>query len=151
MNSDYQPVKSIEKSEPVTKEISKIISKNIDSKIITFQHAEIISKWIDRLEITDMVKNLYEFKLLYRHSRDSLDSNFKKFHDKSNDNILSRVINEKNAINNAYYGPSFGLVDLYLFYSLGLRIRCKKTYYEKEIRENNDISYVEKFEVFQIA
>src|SRR6266536_3334884 len=70
MNSDYQPVKSIEKSEPVTKEISKIISKNIDSKIITFQHTEIISKWIDRLEITDMVKNSYEFKLLYRHSRD---------------------------------------------------------------------------------
>src|SRR6266498_574684 len=58
VNNDNKPVK----------EINKIISKKIDSEIITFQHAELISKWIDRLEITDMVKNLYEFKLLYRHS-----------------------------------------------------------------------------------
>ena len=47
-------------------------SKNIDSKIITFQHAELISKWIERLEITDKMKNSYEFKLLFRGSRDGL-------------------------------------------------------------------------------
>ena len=35
---------------------------NIDSKIITSQHTELISKWVDRLEITDEVKNIYEFK-----------------------------------------------------------------------------------------
>src|SRR5947207_10640223 len=53
--------------------------KNIDSKIIAFQHAELISKWIDRLETTDEIKNSYEFKLLYRGSRDG--STRKKFHE----------------------------------------------------------------------
>jgi hypothetical protein len=47
----------------------------IDSKIITIQHTELISRWIDRLEITDELKNLYEFKLILRGSRD------KKFHE----------------------------------------------------------------------
>ncbi|UZN99025.1 uncharacterized protein OCT59_000307 [Rhizophagus irregularis] len=58
--------------------------KNIDSKIITSQHAEIISKWIDRLEITDKLATSYEFKLLYRDSRDGSDgvfNRFKKFHE----------------------------------------------------------------------
>jgi hypothetical protein len=36
-------------SKIITKEIN---SKSIDSRIITFQHAELISKWIDRLEDT---------------------------------------------------------------------------------------------------
>src|SRR5215204_3976442 len=44
--------------------------KTVDSKIITYQHVELISKWIDRLEITDEMKNSYEFKLLFRGSRD---------------------------------------------------------------------------------
>ncbi|EXX56135.1 uncharacterized protein OCT59_021259 [Rhizophagus irregularis] len=46
-------------------------SNNIDSKIITFHHAELISKWIDRLEDTDELPTSYEFKLLYRESRDN--------------------------------------------------------------------------------
>ena len=54
-------------------------SANIDSKIITFQHAELISKWIDRLEITDKIKNSYEFKLMLRGSRDGFSP--KKFHE----------------------------------------------------------------------
>ena len=49
---------------------------NIDSRIITFQHAELISKWIDRLEITDKI---YEFKLILRGSRDGFSSS--KFHE----------------------------------------------------------------------
>ncbi|GBC28905.2 carbohydrate-binding module family 13 protein [Rhizophagus irregularis DAOM 181602=DAOM 197198] len=52
-------------------------SKNIDSKIITIQHAEIISKRIDKLNITD--KNSYEFKLILRGSRDGFSS--QKFHE----------------------------------------------------------------------
>ncbi|GES90268.1 BTB/POZ protein [Rhizophagus clarus] len=52
--------------------------KNIDSKIITDQHAELISEWIDRLEITDMITNSYEFKLILRGSRDGFSSH--KFH-----------------------------------------------------------------------
>jgi hypothetical protein len=53
--------------------------KFIDSKIITIQHAELISKWIDRLEITDELKNSYEFKLILRGSRDGFTPD--KFHE----------------------------------------------------------------------
>src|SRR5581483_303637 len=52
--------------------------KNIDSKIITYQHAELISKWIYRLEVTDQVQSSYEFKLLFRGSRDGFTTG--KFH-----------------------------------------------------------------------
>jgi hypothetical protein len=51
----------------------------IDSKIITSQHIELISKWIDRLKITDEIKNAYNFKLLSRGSRDGFGA--KKFHE----------------------------------------------------------------------
>jgi hypothetical protein len=54
-------------------------SKSIDSRIITYQHAELILKWVDRLEITDEVKNQYEFKLILRGSRDGFSPN--KFHE----------------------------------------------------------------------
>ena len=65
------------KQEPkITKEIN---SKSIDSRIITFQRAELISKWIDRLEITDKIKNSYEFKLIFRGSRDGFSPS--KFHE----------------------------------------------------------------------
>jgi hypothetical protein len=50
----------------IIEEIKETKSKNIDSNIITFRHTELISKWIDKLEITDKIKNLYKFKLLYR-------------------------------------------------------------------------------------
>ena len=62
------------KPEPkITKEISL---KSIDSKIITFQHAELISKWINRSETTDKT---YEFKLILRGSRDGFSAS--KFHE----------------------------------------------------------------------
>jgi hypothetical protein len=66
---------STKKSRPrmTTKEI------NIDSKIITPQHAELISKWIDRLEITNEIKNVYKFKLLLRGTRDGFSH--EKFHE----------------------------------------------------------------------
>jgi hypothetical protein len=50
--------------------MTKKSKKTVDSKIITRQHLELISKWIDRLEITDKLISSYEFKLLYRASRD---------------------------------------------------------------------------------
>jgi hypothetical protein len=53
--------------------------QNIDSKIITFQHAELISKWINKLDITDKSSFLYEFRLILRGSRDGFASN--KFHE----------------------------------------------------------------------
>ncbi|PKK59466.1 hypothetical protein RhiirC2_857328 [Rhizophagus irregularis] len=53
--------------------------KNIDSEIITFQHIELISKWIDKLDITDKSTSLHEFKLILRGTRDGFESN--KFHE----------------------------------------------------------------------
>jgi hypothetical protein len=53
--------------------------KNIDSKIITSQHAELISKWIDKLEITDKLTSSYGFKLILRGSRDGFAPT--KFHE----------------------------------------------------------------------
>ncbi|GES76332.1 BTB/POZ protein [Rhizophagus clarus] len=78
------------RSKPRTK------SYNIDSIIITFQHAELISKWIDRLEITDKLTTSYEFKLLYRDSCDgSSEFNFNKFREicenKSRTVIVTKV------------------------------------------------------------
>ncbi|EXX57326.1 uncharacterized protein OCT59_012911 [Rhizophagus irregularis] len=67
-------------NKPEPKKITKEISpKSIDSRIITFQHVELISKWIDKLEITDKIKNLYEFKLILRGSRDGFSPS--KFHE----------------------------------------------------------------------
>jgi hypothetical protein len=51
----------------------------MDSKIITIQHAEIISKWIDKLEITDKIKNSYDFKLILHGFCDGFSAN--KFHE----------------------------------------------------------------------
>src|SRR5215468_1906534 len=69
--------KSIDKSRPrITKE-TKL--RTVDSKIITYQHAELILKWIDRLEITDKLTSPYEFKLLFRGSRDGFFPH--KFHE----------------------------------------------------------------------
>ncbi|UZO02745.1 uncharacterized protein OCT59_021224 [Rhizophagus irregularis] len=62
-NNDDTPIK---RSEPRT--VGEIKSKNIDSNIITNQHAGLISKWIDKLETTDKLTISNEFKLLYRDS-----------------------------------------------------------------------------------
>ena len=51
----------------MTKE-KEINLKTVDSKIITYKHVELISKWIDKLKITDNLKNSYKFKLLFRGS-----------------------------------------------------------------------------------
>ncbi|EXX67405.1 hypothetical protein RirG_114740 [Rhizophagus irregularis DAOM 197198w] len=79
LNHDYRPA-ALQTIQTISSEsvnsnkqiesISNVDSINIDSIIITTQHAELISKWIDILEITDKAKNLYEFKLIYRATRD---------------------------------------------------------------------------------
>ena len=74
LDSDNKP---INKSKP--RATKKYSLKNIDSNIITGQHAELISRWIDKLELTDEIKNSYEFKLIFRGSRDGFDS--EEFHE----------------------------------------------------------------------
>jgi hypothetical protein len=56
-----------------------IVSRDIDSNIIASQHAETISKWVNKLNITDKLTSPYEFKLLFRGSRDGFYPN--KFHE----------------------------------------------------------------------
>ncbi|EXX56564.1 uncharacterized protein OCT59_021130 [Rhizophagus irregularis] len=69
------------RSEPSSSEplpVKNISPKTIDSKIITIQHAELISRWIDRLRNRDELRNSYEFKLILRGSRDGFSA--EKFH-----------------------------------------------------------------------
>uniref|UniRef100_U9SN07 TLDc domain-containing protein n=1 Tax=Rhizophagus irregularis (strain DAOM 181602 / DAOM 197198 / MUCL 43194) TaxID=747089 RepID=U9SN07_RHIID len=89
------------KPEPViTKEIS---SKNMDSKIITIQHTELISKWIDKLEITDEISNPYEFKLILRGSRDGFSpSIFHKICDNKSHTISIIKVEDSNEILGGY-------------------------------------------------
>ncbi|EXX72799.1 hypothetical protein RirG_065930 [Rhizophagus irregularis DAOM 197198w] len=89
LNPDNQSIKT---SKPrIT--IKKI---NIDSKIITFQHAELISKWIDRLENSDETKNIYNFQLLVRGTRDGFTAN--KFHETcDNQSHTVTIIKVKNS------------------------------------------------------
>ncbi|UZO02461.1 uncharacterized protein OCT59_020941 [Rhizophagus irregularis] len=68
---------------------SKII-QNIDSKIITPQHAALISNWIDKLNITNKSTSLYEFKLILRGSRDGFEPN--KFHEICDDRSCTITI-----------------------------------------------------------
>ncbi|UZO02820.1 uncharacterized protein OCT59_021298 [Rhizophagus irregularis] len=74
-NPDSKPTN---KQKPhITNEIKL---RAVDSKIITSQHAELISKWIDRLNIIDkLIISSYEFKLLFRASRDGHSRD--KFHE----------------------------------------------------------------------
>jgi hypothetical protein len=53
---------------------NNIDSRIIDSKIITFQHFELIAKWIDRLDVTNKSIPSYEFKLMLRGSRDGFSA-----------------------------------------------------------------------------
>src|SRR5207249_1727725 len=68
LDHDYKPIKK-----------SEISSNSIDSTIITLQHAELILKWIDRLDITAKLTSSYKFNLLFRGSRDGFT--FEKFHE----------------------------------------------------------------------
>jgi hypothetical protein len=209
-----------DKSNPRTSRITKEMNleaphitedinlKIVDSRIITNQHVELISKWIDKLEITDKLKNSYEFKLLFRRSRDGFTHRkfcynktrtvtiFKvknsdeilggfnpiewKYYNDSlsvfnmyipyyygttkdsfifsfkNSNrigegnyVLSRVSDENKAIYNYYAcGPSFGNGDLITSGLSGCS--CRKTSYEKPIRETDGRFFIEECEIFQI-
>uniref|UniRef100_U9U6I6 Kelch-like protein 17 n=1 Tax=Rhizophagus irregularis (strain DAOM 181602 / DAOM 197198 / MUCL 43194) TaxID=747089 RepID=U9U6I6_RHIID len=88
LNSNNQMIKKFEPG--VTREINKEIggNNNIDSKIITSQHVELILKWIDMKNsntITSIFTKLiykdteYKMKLLFRGSRDGFT--IEKFHE----------------------------------------------------------------------
>ncbi|EXX63952.1 uncharacterized protein OCT59_004986 [Rhizophagus irregularis] len=74
LNDDRKPIKK-----PTTN-VEKFEENGINSKIITTQRAELISKWINGQKSTDELEISYNFKLLYRESVDGFDR-FKKFHE----------------------------------------------------------------------
>src|SRR5205085_3397575 len=86
-------------------------------------------------------------RISYDITKDSFIFSFK---DKDNiDNyILSRLKNEKRAIENWYtYGPSFGKGDLITLRSNDTS-SCVKYDYERQIRDTEDNFSVEEYEVF---
>ncbi|UZO06777.1 uncharacterized protein OCT59_027086 [Rhizophagus irregularis] len=134
---------------------------DIDSKIITTQHAELILKWIDRLKITDEIETAYKFQFTeilggYNPiewksddsngiTKDSFIFSFKNSDDIES-YILSRVKNERFAIYNYYdNGPNFSN-SLTLMDNFGF---CENDYYENQIRETYDNFFMEEYEVFQ--
>ncbi|UZO06870.1 uncharacterized protein OCT59_027175 [Rhizophagus irregularis] len=139
----------------------------INSKIITIQHAELISKWIDRLEITDEIKNVYKFQLLLRGSRDGFTT--KKFHEIC-DNQTSTVaiikVKYSNEILGGYNPIAWdsdefddeldeGIYVVLVHHNEDLNLHgdtgcCNGVDYEKQIRESADIFYIEEYEVFQL-
>ncbi|PKC69101.1 hypothetical protein RhiirA1_456404 [Rhizophagus irregularis] len=86
LNSNYRPSENI-----------------IDSKIITIKHVELISKWIDRLEITDKLENLYKFKLILRGSRDGfMAEQFHEICDNQSSTVTIIKVQESNEILGGY-------------------------------------------------
>ncbi|EXX60862.1 uncharacterized protein OCT59_021368 [Rhizophagus irregularis] len=98
LDHDYEPNGKLKPN--ITKEVN---SKTIDSRIITSQHVELISKWIDKLEITDDIKNSYEFKLILRGSRDGfLSSKFHEICDYQSHTISIIKVKDSNEILGGY-------------------------------------------------
>ena len=52
---------------------------NIDSKIISNKHVELISKWIDKIDTSEVSSTSYDFKLMLRGTRDGFRP--EKFHE----------------------------------------------------------------------
>ncbi|KAF0535460.1 BTB-domain-containing protein [Gigaspora margarita] len=70
-----------------------------------------------------------------------------------NNSIVSKVIDTKHAIRqNRYTGPSFGKNDLKICGELkeNEKSRCRKSSYEKPIRNNTEFFSVDDYEVFQV-
>ncbi|GES76334.1 carbohydrate-binding module family 13 protein [Rhizophagus clarus] len=118
-NDSKKPVPRIIKKNEENEEIH---SKNIDSKIITSLHAELILKWIDRLEITDKLTISYEFKLLYRESRDHNFDKFRKICKNQSRTVIVVKVKDTNQILGGYnpiewkFDGSYGITkDSFIF------------------------------------
>ncbi|GBB84898.1 hypothetical protein RclHR1_01150002 [Rhizophagus clarus] len=127
LNPDSQPIKN-SKLYTTTKEI------NIDFKIITIQHIELISKWIDRL---DDIKNAYKFNLLLRGSRDAFAS--KKFHeicDNRSHTITIIKVKDNNEILGGYNPIAWESGD-----ALYGTFKSTKDSFIFSFKDNNEIEY----------
>jgi hypothetical protein len=116
----------INKSESVI--IEEIGSKSIDSKIISDQHVELISKWIDKFDdlnvscadtlasVASNPNSLYEFKLLFRGPRDGLTSDeFYEICENQSSTVTIIKVKNSNEILGGYnpiswhYKPTYGI------------------------------------------
>jgi hypothetical protein len=88
-------------------------------------------------------------------TKDSFIFSFKNRHNLFKDAIISNVKNIEYAINyNKIRGPYFGIDLIIQADNEGKdynEIRCKKIYYEKEIRDTKDKFSIEDYEVYQIV
>ncbi|GET03153.1 carbohydrate-binding module family 13 protein [Rhizophagus clarus] len=90
---------------PVNQTTKKLIrpKNTIDSRIIAYQHSELISKWVDRLESTDEIRNPYEFKLILRGSCDGFSpSTFHELCDNQSHTITIIKVKESDEILGGY-------------------------------------------------
>jgi hypothetical protein len=89
-------------------------SRDIDSNIITSQHAKTISKWVNKLEITDDLAFTFEFKLLFRGSRDGFSPY--KFHeicDLQSHTVIIAKVKGNNEIIGGYNPIEWKSIDRY--------------------------------------
>ncbi|EXX56280.1 uncharacterized protein OCT59_020367 [Rhizophagus irregularis] len=95
--------KPSDKSKPRINKKINLRNIDINSTIITHEHAELISKWIEKLEITDQLTSSFKFKLLFRGSRDGFTP--KKFHefcDEQSRTITVAKVRDSNEILGGY-------------------------------------------------
>ncbi|CAB4437659.1 unnamed protein product [Rhizophagus irregularis] len=130
LDHDYN---NINKSEPQI--IKEICSKSIDSTIISDQHVELISKWIDKLDdvnasdtetlasMASKSNSLYEFKLLFRGPRDGLTPDeFYEICDNQSFTVIVIKVKNSNEILGGYNpiswynNPTYGITnDSFIF------------------------------------
>ncbi|CAB4427811.1 unnamed protein product [Rhizophagus irregularis] len=108
LDNDYNPSDKL--GPKIIKET--IIRESIDSKIITVQYVELISKWIDSNEILGRY-NPIVWKSVNGFSTTNDCFIFSFMNKNINDHVISRVKKDKYSINYwDRYGPSFGRDDL---------------------------------------
>ncbi|GBC09337.1 hypothetical protein RclHR1_08780008 [Rhizophagus clarus] len=114
----------------------------IDSKIITNQHAKLVLKWIDKLDIVDELAS-HEFKLILRGSRDGFS--ISKFHEMCDNKSHTVTIAKVKMVTKF-------LEDIIRFSgNLQVSFYYSKNDYEKPIRKTGDYFSIEEYEVFQSA
>ncbi|GBC27280.2 carbohydrate-binding module family 13 protein [Rhizophagus irregularis DAOM 181602=DAOM 197198] len=98
--SDPNSKPNVELKPRITKGIKSI---TVDSNIITYQYAELILKWVDKLESTDKLTSSYEFNLLFRGSRDGFKQDrFHKICDNHSRTVTIVKVKDSNEILGGY-------------------------------------------------
>ncbi|CAG8806716.1 31781_t:CDS:2 [Gigaspora margarita] len=159
---DYIENHIVEQTDLIKEHISLIKKKGftklaalltIQSNLIEQQHIVLIVKWINDISNSNP-PNFYTFNLLQRASKHGSGS--KKFHarcDNKDNSIVSKVIDTKYAIKQyKFTSLTFGKNDLKICGESeeNEKSRCRKSSYEKQIRNSTKYFCVDDYEVFQV-